>query len=362
MTESGEVLTYRELANHLTAGMSRRNRPAVKTYLVEPVRPIRAQDTANFLRRSLKAASPRRRVDVRPLPDMPTINRVGIGRVTLWIETGESRFWEVHTLDETATVNRIVDRWIAITPEIDAPWFPQELLGEAARTGEFVGFGLTYTRAFFADDPDTAESLTVRVSGTDSRDALSGLQSQAVFARTSALSMVRVRNPFTGPGATQTGRVTASITARGRVSSRGDDFERHRTFFRYCADVYRAAEARIQEAFTVGQLGPDGEGLRGPAVISLGSPVDDLGAFCGRVFSGGDPFRLWGFLERRSADLIVANTFDRRSGGSFTVEATPSEWRVYLPSGAPGAVILRLVTLLQQNHDRRAGMPGLAVR
>ncbi len=360
MVESAEILTFRALVNHISSGMSRPSRPAVKTYLVEPVRPIQPGHVTEFIRRSLREASPRRRVDVQPLADTPTILRARVGRITLWVETGEGRFWEVHSLDDTTLVGGLVDRWIALTPELDTPWFPEELLRAAADTGEFVGFGLTYTRAFFADDPETAESLSVRVSGTESRDALSDLQAQPTFTRTSALSLVRVRNPLAGPGATEAGRVTSSLSARGRVSSRGDDFERHRTFFRYCAELYRDAEARIQDRLSIGSFDQDGEGLRGPTVIHLGSRVDDLAGFCGRVFSGGEPFRLWGFLERRSDSLIVANAFDRRSGSAFTIEAAADEWRVFLPPGAPGSVVLRLLTLLQQNHDRRTRMPQVA--
>jgi hypothetical protein len=353
------VVSYRALANHLTSGMQRRNRPAVKSYLVERLRSGADRDDAAFLRRTLHRASPRRRLDVVPLAETPTILRAQVGSVVLWIDTADGSFWEVHSLDDSATVGAIVERWIAVTPELDLPWLPEELLRVASGSGDFVGFGLTYSREFFAEDPDTAESLTVRVSGTEAHNALSDLQKQRTFLRTSALSMVRVRNPFAGPGAMTTHRVTASLTARGRVSSRGESFERHRTFFRHCCELYRSAATTIQNELSLGSLSTDGEGLRGPLLIDLGSPIDDLAGFCGRVFSGSDPFRIWGFLERRAADLVVAHAFDRRSGAAFTVEAGPRVWRLFLPSTTPGMVVLRLLTLLQHHHDRRATVPAL---
>ena len=355
------VQTYRELENWLSATMAHRSRPAVKTYLVEPAPRLLGRDLQEFLRRSFRAASPRRRVAVTPLPENADVLEAQIGKVRLWVETGDDRFWQVHSIDETSVVASIVDRWIALTPELDAPWFPEQLLRAIADVGEFIGFGLSYSRAYFAEDPDGAESLSVRVSGSESREALHDLQGQHTFLRASALSMVRVRNPFAGPGATEVGRITTSLNARGRVSSRGDSFLRHRDFLRYGADLYRATEARIAESMTIGGLDQSGEGLRSPIVVRLASPVDDLSAFCGRLFSGGDPFRLWGFLERRSPDLIVANTFDPRSGASFTVEATPDALRIFLPTGTSGTVVLRLVTLLQQHHDRRAEVDGLVL-
>ena len=361
MAETHEVRTYRELANQLTEGMRQRNRPAVKTYLVERVRPPTDADDVGLIHRSLRLASPRRRLVVQQLASSPAIVRAQVGAIVLWVDTSDPRFWEVHSLDDSAAVGSIVDRWISATPELDLAWFPEELLGVASGSGEFVGFGLTYSREFFAEDRDSAESLAVRVSGTDAGNALEDLKQQPAFLRASSLSMIRVRNPLVGPGAMTAHRVTASVTTRGRVSSRGDSFERHRAFFRYCADLYRSAAADIQERLSVGAFNETGEGLRGPTVIDLGSPIDDLAAFCGRAFSGADPFRLWGFLERRTDDLIVAQAFDRRAGTGFVVEATPLLWRVFLPPDASGAIVLRLLTLLQHHHDRRASMPSLAV-
>ena len=293
------------------------------------------------------------------LPSNADVFEVQVGKVTLWVETGDNRFWQVHSVDETTVVASIVDRWIAITPELDAPWFPEQLLRSVADVGEFIGFGLSYSRAYFAEDPDDAESLSVRVERVRVARGAARPSGPAHVPAASALSMVRVRNPFSGPGTTEAGRITTSLTARGRVSSRGDSCLRHRDFLRYGADLYRTTEARIADTLTIGGLEPSGEGLRSPIVVRLASRVEDLGAFCGRLFSGGDPFRLWGFLERRSPDLIVANTFDPRSGASFTVEATPDALRVFLPSGTSGTVVLRLVTLLQQHHDRRAEVEGL---
>lgn len=357
--EQEKVAGYRALANHLTSGMRRRNRPAVKSYLVEARLPAADGELGRFLRASLHRASPRRRLAISQLSDTPTIYRADIGSIVLWIDTADPLLWEVHSLGDSSIVSMIVERWINATPELDLPWLPEELLSVASGTGEFVGFGLTYSRDFFAEDPDAAESLSVRVSGTEAQDALSDLQTQRTFLRTSALSMVRVRNPFEGPGAMAHRRVTASVTARGRVTSRGDDFDRHRTFLRHCSGLYRSAAGKIQNEMCLGAFTAGGEGLRGPLLLDLGSPIDDLAAFCGRVFSGADPFRLWGFLERRADELVVAHAFDRRAGASFTVEAGPRAWRLFLPPETPGVVVLRLLTLLQHHHDRRARIPAL---
>ena len=67
--------TYRELENWLSGTMARRSRPAVKTYLVEPVSHLPGRDLAEFLRRSFRAASPRRASSCRPCRAMPTFSR-----------------------------------------------------------------------------------------------------------------------------------------------------------------------------------------------------------------------------------------------------------------------------------------------
>jgi hypothetical protein len=353
------VTSHRELANLLTEGMRRRSRPAVKTFLIERARHDRPIGE-EMLRTTLRPASPRRRVQVTRLADAPQVFLARVGALSFWIDTAGDPFWAVHTVDQTQAVNGVIERWVATSSELDQPWFPKELLQEMVGSGEFVGFGLTYSGEYFADEPDTAETLSFRVSGTDARVALSDLQRHKTFERTSALSMVRLRQPFDGPGPLEASRVTVTLTSRGRVSTRGDSFDRHNTFFRVAAGLYERMSASIAGKLSVGGLQPDGGGLRGAILLDLVSPIDNLASFCGRVFSGADPFLLWGFLERRSDSMILVQAFDRRVGEAFVVEATPSQWRIYLPDGAPGSIALRLLTLLQHQHDQRVHMPALS--
>jgi hypothetical protein len=353
------VRSYRQLSNQLTEAMQRRTRPSVKTHLVEVLVAIDRDSTADLIRRSLRRALPRRQVVAIPLPDAQEIFEVRANRLSVWVDTSDARMWEVHSLDETNAFTTLVERWVTLTPELDLPWYPEELLARASKVGAFVGFGLLFSREFFAAPDEAADTLSVRVSGSESEDALGDLRGQRTLTRTSALSSVRIRNPLSGPGAMAAGRITSSLNARGRVSSRGDTFERHRAFLGHSAQLYRDAAAAITATMSVGALEASGEGLRGPAVIEMGSEIGDLAGFCGRLFSGAEPFALWGFLERRSENLIVAQAFDRRSGHRFTVEAMPSKWRVYLPAGTPGSIVLRLLTLLQRHHDRRTTLVDL---
>lgn len=358
MADSG-VRSYRQLANGLTDAMQQRRRPSVKTHLVEVLRPIHDDAVPELIRRSLRRSLRRRQVVVTQLADAPRIFEIRANRLTLWADTSGAGMWEIHSLDDTTAVTALVERWIGMTPELDLPWFPEELLTRASLAGEFVGFGLLFSREFFSTEDEAADTLSVRVSGSESEDALREFRHEKTLNRTSALSMIRVKNPLSGPGAMSAGKITASLSSRGRVSSRGNSFDRHRAFFRHSAQLYRDAAAEISRDLSVGALSAEGGGLRGPVVINLATRVDDLAAFCGRIFSGADPFQLWGFLERRAEDLIVIQAFDRRSGSPFTVEAMPEQWRLFLPAGSPGALVLRLLTLLQRHHDRRASMPDL---
>ena len=336
--------------------MQHRTRPAVKTFLLEVLAPPRGP-LGDFLRQGMSRASPRRRVTVGALPESPSIYRLRIGRLTLWADTGDETLWEIHSLDDAATVQSIIGGWVAQVPGVDYAWFPQELLKEAAQSGEFVGFGLKHTREFFAEEPETAEALSMRVTVRHAHTALSEIQSQAAFKRTSTLSMVRVREPLSGPGSPAAGRLTSSLSVQGRMTSRGDSFERHRAFLRHCARLYRSKSDEVVASLRMGELDEAGEGLSGPMRIDLHSPVDDLVDFCGRLFSGNEPFRLWGFPERRGSDLVVAPTYDRVSGQAFTIEVASSEMRLYLGSRVPGSMVLRLVSLLQHHHDRRVSFP-----
>lgn len=342
--------------------MQSRQRPAVKTYLLQVARPLAARGLTEFLSRTMRRAAPRRRIEVSEVADEGTLFEIRVGQLTLWVDTSGGATWDVHSIGETSKVSTLVERWVAATAELEMPWFPEQLLATAAAAGDFVGFGLSFSREFFVEDPsDVADTLSVRVSGSESSDALHQFRTQESLTRSSALASIRVRNALSGPGAMAGGRIASTLGSRGRVSSRGDSFDRHREFFRHSAHLYAEASRAVAERHTVGRLDEEGEGLRGPLVIDLYSPVEDLGSFVARIFSGADPFRLWALLERRADDLIVAEAFDQGLGVPFTVEATPELWRVYLPEGAPGPLALKLVTLLQHHHDRRVSAPAIAL-
>ena len=351
MAEGGPSLrTYQSLAGAMTDAMTRRNRPSVKTWTLELQRSTR--QATEYVRRGLASAT-RRRLMVFPFADAPAIMLVRIGSLEVFVDTTSKRLWQVHTAERTAPVEDVLKRWVSRDRDLEFMSLPEEFLNRAAGTGAFVGFGLHHSEAFLASEPDSGEVLSVRVNSAQSEGALGDLRDRPTFANTGALSMVKVRQPLVGLGAMRHGHITSTLNAGGRVSSRGDSFERHKLFVDAVTHDYQAMVQAVEAKGTVGSLGERGEGLRGPLVMQLGRPIEDLEAYCSRAFAGGEPFFIWGLLERRSDDYIIASCFERRASVPFTVEATPDRWFVYLPDGTPGGVAMRLWQRLQVHHDRR---------
>jgi hypothetical protein len=347
--------TYQSFVNAMTTVMSQRNRLSVKSWAIqvfgETDNPM--AHLANMLRR----AAPRRTVRVLPFQDNASVAYIQIGRLDLFADLSDSRWWLLHSAEEAASIEPVIRRWIADDSNVDFIALPEHLLLKAANTGTFVGFGLHHSLEFLSTDPDVADTLSVRLSGRQSREALQDLRVKSSFS-TSALTSIRVRQPFSGPGAMTAGRITSSVTNAGRVSSRGDSFDRHSLMVAAVVGDYQALVRDVEERGTMGALDPDGLGLRGPVELDLGRPIDDLEGFCARAFSGFEPFYIWGFLEKRSPDLIVANCLDRRSERALTIEAYADRWLVYLPDGTPGSVLMRLWSRMQVHHDRHATVVG----
>ena len=73
--------------------------------------------------------------------------------------------------------------------------------------------------------------------------------------------------------------------------------------------------------------------------------------FCEKVFSCGEPFRLWGVPIRVAEDFYRVEGFDLHIGNPIQFEIAPEFIRVYMPTGSCGNSVVRLYTNLQHHYD-----------
>ena len=80
-------------------------------------------------------------------------------------------------------------------------------------------------------------------------------------------------------------------------------------------------------------------------------PISDLTVFCERIFSCGQPFRLWGVPVPLGSDYYRVRAVDLHVGTPIDFEVAPEFVRVYLPAGSCGNSVMRMYTNLQHHYD-----------
>lgn len=92
------------------------------------------------------------------------------------------------------------------------------------------------------------------------------------------------------------------------------------------------------------------------AVLRLGRPVEDVGAFARSLTTAKEPFRVWGVPQRVDEDQWEVDAVDLHVGQPLRLEVLPDEVRVLLGADTCGNTLARLLTNLQQHLDARTAL------
>ena len=93
-----------------------------------------------------------------------------------------------------------------------------------------------------------------------------------------------------------------------------------------------------------------------PFNITFSRPIGDLESFLKAVFSGTEPFRLWGAPVAIGTNYFRVTALDLHVTNRITFEVARDFMRVYLPDGSCGNTIIRLYTNLQHYYDSQVSL------
>ncbi len=123
---------------------------------------------------------------------------------SLYVDASNPRFWLVHSMGESGTVDWCVERLTTANPELDRAWLPVELLEWVSGTGSFRGLGLDYDRRAFLDREEEDEQgvtfLKMQLWGNRAKDILGMLRRDGAFPHETTLSKVKVKFWLDGDG------------------------------------------------------------------------------------------------------------------------------------------------------------------
>jgi len=278
-------------------------------------------------------------------------------RIILFLDVSDPRFWLVHSMASSVSLDWLFERIITTLPEIDQVWLPNSLLVKIAGMGTFKGLGLDYDRRAVQDvdfeGPDApVEFLKMQLWGNRAAEVLDLFRFSESFKHYTTLSKVKIK--FVSASTGQKEHFTIDdFKFNGKVTARGTSFQCHLTLV---ADIYRrykAAVRQIEEKYALlwtfdnGNINLEGE----PLVIAFEPQIANLEIFVEKLFSGTAPFRLWGVPTFLSKRFCKVSAVDLHVGQTLSFEVAPDFMRIYLPKGCCGNTILRIFTNLQHHYN-----------
>ena len=267
---------------------------------------------------------------------------------TLFVDTLNPRFWQLHATGSANEVNRLVRKAVATEPKLDTGWLPKTLLNKLDGHHHHVRL------AFDADDllgrDEAVRRTRIRFEGEAPDGLLELLGSHHTYAGTTSVTAVGSR-----VGDAKVGVAQVIADYRGAFVTAAGDFEVAANAIWRLVDQYERFVEGLEARYRVVFQPLDDEGLTvdgDVAVIDFGRAVDVERLVAG-LFLAKEPFRLWAIPRRVEADEWTADAVDLHVGQPLRLEFSPTQLRVILEPETCGNTLARLLTNLQQHLDAR---------
>lgn len=281
-------------------------------------------------------------------------------QMEIFVDIAEPRYWVLHSMAPSGDLGRLIDRWAGHS-RLDKAWLPADLLESLSGLGAFRGLGLSYDRRPIdgeaaEDDEETPISfLKVQLWGNQAAAVLDVLRAANAFPGETTLSKVRVRFEMDDPALF----TLDDIKFDGKITARGTSFASHLALIDRVLNPYSRAIADIEARFRLNKLGPDSSSVHGePLFVQLERPIADLDLFCRRVFSGGNPFRLWGVPIRQTGKVVRVSAVDLHVSRPIAFEVSRDFIRVFLSDRSCGNSVMRFYTNLQHYYSSLVSVTG----
>lgn len=316
-------------------------RTALKTYLLEAHGKMRTDPRA-----ALGEVAAALGVFVEPTAE-PELFEIRSGDVTFWFDTTLPRFPRLYSFGPVKDTDRVAAALVSGSGHLDSVWLPPrtlEALSQATST-QMMLFSLRHDRRLLrkAPDPQGIDSVTLRLWGPTARETLLKLRVSEVLPGATSVYSVRVRC-----GDDQR-HCLAEVFHNGKITAVGNSFFEHERLLRAILDEQSATSARLEES-----------GTQRRVFIPVAWTVDDLGYAVGKMFGGGEPFRLWGLPEQIGPEAFRVRAIDTEVGRAATFTITREGVFVELGLKAPASVLVRFVSSLQYHINADLDVDVLA--
>lgn len=318
---------------------------AVKTYVLEVNGPTTVGEAADRFAALVHGTD----LQWGPTED-PSILLAWSEGTALFTDVLDPRFWIIHTASAVSRVASVLTKAIWLSRDVDRCWFSQSFLRHLQSRGEPRWFKSFFSgERLLPQDGVPARRLKVQLEGDDADWLLDLLLENERSKHATSLAAIATRIREATLGA-----VDEFATSSGRFTARGDSFEMHAGFVGQAVREYRSQVESVERAYGLKFEGSSQQGLsvEGRTIaISFGRPVTDMNRFITELFSCREPFRLWGVPAVAGDGWYEVEVVDLHVGFHLRMDVWPGGIRAYLPAGACGNTVFRLLTNLQHHYD-----------
>ncbi len=279
-----------------------------------------------------------------------------------YVDATDHRFWVLHSASNSLKADRILRRVIANDNHLDCAWLPMQLLEHVTTMGVFKGLHLDYDHREVPDVefdvPDApVEYLKMQLWGNRARDILRILRQPDAFSSATTLSKVKIKHYLDDQRIDEAWFSLDEVKWDGKITARGTSYQSHinlvNSIYRSYAEKVRGFEERFGLRYEAAEGAPAAANAMSgePFNITFSRPIGNLEKFLSAVFSGTEPFRLWGAPVSINENYFRVTALDLHVTNRITFEVARDFIRVYLPHGSCGNTVVRLYTNLQHYYD-----------
>lgn len=303
-------------------------RTALKTYLLAAHGRMRSEP-----RGMLGEMASSLGIRVHPSAE-PELLELHLGETVLWFDSSLPSFPRIYTVSPAKDTDRVVTALLAATSLLEPIWLPPRLLESLPRLTDrtMVLFSLRHDRRPLRRTPDKdgIDSVTLRLWGPRACETLDKLRKSEVLPAATSVFSVRLR------GGDSERYCLAEIFHHGKITAVGNSFQEHERLLRSILDTHITSTEQLEQIRSSRRL-----------FLPLTWTIDDLGFAVGKMFGGGEPFRLWGLPEQLPPDAFRIRAVDLDVGYSATFTLNSKGISIELGHKTPSSVLVRFVSNLQ---------------
>jgi len=271
----------------------------------------------------------------------------------------DQRFWMIHTPYKTEDVDKRINKFIDSFSHFDKIWLTNNLMNNTQKYTTWNSISLKHDEpSKIEEEQQEQENISFKIGRASQSKILKLMdmldQSEDFRYSTGICRLsVKVHSKYSDRP------VIDDIKYDGKFSTRGSDFNDHLWLINKIYSNYKEQVINVEDNFSLSYNKKRLEGL--PINIKFSRRDLDVHFLIKYIFSGTNPFKLWGFpkeLSKGYYKILGLDLHKGNLGNKINFEMTSEFIRIYLPKGNCGNTIARLISNIQRHIDSKIKVWG----